>query len=104
MQSLGLVLDELDRRVEQRLVGDEAPRLDPARGRDDQLRGRVLDAAGQLVRGEPAEDHRVDRPDAGAGEHGDRRLRDHRHVDDDAVAAPDALRPQGAGEQRHGVA
>ena len=36
--------------------------------------------------GEAAEHHRMDRADAGAGEHADHRLRDHRHVEDDPVA------------------
>jgi hypothetical protein len=31
----------------------------------------------------------MDRPDARAGQHGDGRLRDHRHVEDDAVALAD---------------
>ena len=35
---------------------------------------------------EAAEDHRVDHAQAGAGQHGDRKLRDHGHVDGDAVA------------------
>ena len=38
------------------------------------------------LRGKAAEDHRMDGADAGAGEHGEHRLRHHRHVDDDAVA------------------
>jgi hypothetical protein len=38
---------------------------------------------------EAAEDHRVDGADAGAGEHRDRRLGDHRQVDRDAVALLD---------------
>ena len=59
---------------------------------------RVVVAVGDGFRGEAAEDDRMHRPDAGAGEHGDRRLRHHRHVDRDAVALRDAERFQGVGE------
>ncbi len=48
--------------------------------------------------GEAAEDHRVDRADAGAGEHGDHGLGDHRHVDGHYVAAVHVLPAQGVGE------
>ena len=61
----------------------------------------VVDPAGQLVRREAAEHHRVDRADARAGQHRDQRLGHHRHVDDHAVAVADALAPQRAGEARH---
>ena len=66
-------------------------------GGDDQLRLGVIDAVGEGVGGEAAEDDRVRRADAGAGEHGDRQLRDHRHVDGDAVAALHAELLQGVG-------
>ena len=46
----------------------------------------VLDAVGQAVRGEAAEDDGVDGADAGAGEHGDCGLDHHGEVDADAVA------------------
>ena len=59
-------------------------------GGDDELRLGVVDAVGQRLGGEAAEDDGVRRADAGAGEHGDRQLGDHRHVDGDAVAAPHA--------------
>ena len=44
----------------------------------------------QRLGGEAAEDDRVRRADPGAGEHRDRQLRDHRHVDRDPVALLDA--------------
>ena len=50
---------------------------------------------------EAAEDDRVRRADAGAGEHGDRHLGHHRHVDRDAVARLDAERLQDVGELAH---
>ena len=82
-------------------VLDDAARLDAARRGEDDLRPGVVDAGRQLRRGEPAEDHRVDRADPRAGQHGDDRLGDHRHVDDHAVALPDARTDQGAGEPAH---
>ena len=100
--TLRLVLRQLERLVEERLVGDRSrARLDAARGAHHQLRLGMVDAGSQLVRGETAEHHRVDGAQARAGEHGDHRLRDHRHVDDDAVPALDALPPQRAGEAGH---
>jgi hypothetical protein len=85
-------------RVEQRLVGDDAAGLDAAGGGHDHLGLGVVDAGGELLGGEAAEDDGVHRADAGAGEHGDQRLGDHRHVDDDPVALADAVLDQRAGE------
>jgi hypothetical protein len=56
------------------------------------------------VRRKAAEHDRVDSSEPGAGEHRDHGLGNHRHVDDDAVAALDALRRERAGEARHLVA
>ena len=67
-------------------------RLDAAARRDDDHRLGVLDAGRELGRGEPAEHHRVHRPQPGAGEHRDDGLGHHRHVDDDAVALLDPER------------
>ena len=61
----------------------------------------VVDADGELGRGEAAEDDRVDRAEPGAGQHGDERLRHHRHVDDDPVALADAAGRERAGEPGH---
>ena len=58
----------------------------------------VLDAAGERVRREAAEHHRMDRADARAGEHRVGRLRDHRQVDGDAVALLDVAVAQHVGE------
>ena len=60
----------------------------------------IVDPGGQLRRGEPAEHHRVHRADPGAGEHGDDRLGDHRHVDHHPVAGAVTQAPQHAGEPR----
>ena len=82
------------------LYGDDAPGLDPARRRDDDLRPGVVDPARELVRREAAEDDRVDRAEPRAREHGDHRLGHHRHVDDHAIAALDAQRASAPGEAR----
>ena len=59
---------------------------------------RVVDPLADGVRREAAEDDAVGRPDAGAGEHGDRRLGHHGHVDGHAVPALDAPALEGARE------
>src|SRR5205823_8879218 len=58
----------------------------------------VVHAVAQRLGGEAAEDDAVGRADARAGEHRDRRLGDHREIDADAVAGPDAERLQYVGE------
>ena len=69
----------------------------PAIGGDQDLGLAVVDPTRQRLGREPAEDDRVRRPDPGAGEHRDRQLRDHRHVDGDAVARLDAELLEGVG-------
>ena len=59
-------------------------------GGDQDFRFRVGDAVDQRRGAEAAEDHRMHRADARAGEHGDRQLGNHRHVDRHAIARPDA--------------
>ena len=98
---LRLVPGEADRQIEQRLVFDQAAGLDAAARRQHQLGLGVVDAGRQLLGGEAAEHHRMDRADARAGEHGEQRLGDHRHVDDDAVALADAEIDERRGERRH---
>ena len=61
----------------------------------------VVDAGGELLRRKAAEHHRMDGADARAGEHGEHRLRHHRHIDDDAVALLDAEVAQHGAEQLH---
>ena len=95
---VGLVLRERDRLVEQRLVGDDAARFEAAACREDHLRLGVVDAGGEFARGKAAEHDRMNGADARAGEHADRRLRHHRHIEDDAVALADAEIAQHGGE------
>ena len=59
-------------------------------GGDQDLRAAVVDAARQGLRREATEDDRVRRPDPRTGQHRDRQLGDHRHVDGDPVAGLDA--------------
>ena len=64
----------------------------------EQFAGRIVDAPRERIRAEPAEDDGVNRPDARAGQHGDRRFRHHRHVDGNPVALLDAEGFQDVGE------
>ena len=66
--------------------------------RDDEFAVGVLDAAREAFGRKAAEDDRVNRADARAGEHGVRRLGNHRQVDRDAVALFDPIRLQHVGE------
>ena len=95
-----LVPGQVDGAVQDGLVGHDAADLDPGRCRHHHLRRGIVDARRQLVRREPAEHHRVHRADPCAGQHGDHRLGDHRHVDDHPVAPADAQPAQRAGEPR----
>ncbi len=83
------------------LEGDGGRPPPPAVGRDQDLRGSVVDAVAEGVGREPAEDHAVGGTDAGAGEHGHRQLGDHRQVDVDPVALADTQRLEDVGEPAH---
>lgn len=81
-------------------VVDGASGFETTSGGHDRDGIRVVDARGQFLRGEPAEHHRVDRTEARTGEHRDDGLRDHRHVEHDAITRTDAAsgeRPREAG-------
>ena len=67
-------------------------------GGDDHGAVGVVNAPGQAVGREAAEDHGMDRADARAGEHGVGRRRDHREIDRDAVALLDPVGLQDVGE------
>ena len=67
--------------VLERLVGDVFERNALARaqrdvGGDEEFAGGVVDAARQRLRAEPAKDDGMNRPDARAGQHHDRRVRE----------------------------
>ena len=94
------MLGHRHRRVDHRLVLHDAGRLDSARCGDNDRGLDVVDADGEFMRGEPAEDHRVHRAQPSAGQHGDDRLGDHRHIDHHPVAFADAQVAQRTGELR----
>ena len=101
---LDLVGRHLYRAIEQGLVIDYATGLDAAGGADDDLGLAIVDAHGQLVRGEAAEDHGMHGTQAGAGIHGDQCLGHHGHVDDDPVTLAHAPVGERAGEKGDFVA
>ncbi len=98
-----LVVGDLDRLVEERLIGDDPRHLDTAGGADDHFRLGIVDAGGQLVRREATEDHRMDGAQARAGQHRNRRFRHHRHINDDPITLADTLRRQHARKARDAV-
>ena len=62
---------------------------------------RVLDAILDSAGAEAAEDHRVRRPDAGAGQHGNHQFGDHRHIDGDHIPFAYAQPAEDVGEPAH---
>ena len=86
-----------DRLVHRRLERGRRAAPVPAVGGDHDAGVLVLDAALERVDREAAEDDRVGGADAGAGQHRDRRLRNHRQVDGDPVARLHAQREQRVG-------
>lgn len=96
----GPVPGQAERGVEHRLVRHHAGGLDPAGGRHDHLGTRVVDPGRQLLGREPAEHHRVHRPQPRARQHRDHRLGHHRHVDHHPVALLHPQEAQHPGEPR----
>ena len=91
------------RALRQRQIGVhlERDRLSAAQafvGGDDDCAFAIEDAAGEAVRRETREHHRMHRADARAGQHRVGRLGDHRQVDRDPIALFDAVRLQHIGE------
>src|SRR5690606_21197750 len=76
----------LERAVDLRLQRDDVPTAPGPVLRDDQLGLGIVHAIADRLGGETAEDDTVHRADSRAGEHRDRGLRDHTHVDRDAIA------------------
>ncbi len=87
----------LQRRIDIGLERHQLAAAHAAVGGDHQPAVAVLDAPRQRLGREAAEHHRMDRADPRAGEHGDRCLRDHRHVDGDPLAAGATQRLQRIG-------
>ena len=76
----------------------DRPATEAAVGGDHQFRFAVLDAVGYRLGAESAEHHRMDRADAGASQHGDRRLRHHGQIDQNAIAFADSVLLEHIGE------
>ena len=97
----GLVGRQFDGLVQQRLVGHHLAAARARIGAHDHRGLGVLDARSQRRRREPTEHHRMDGPDACARQHGERRLGNHGHVDQHAVALAHAQRLQAGGHALH---
>ena len=95
---VGAVLEGL---VHRRLQRDGVPAPVSAVAGDDRVRVTVENPGAERVRGEPAEDHHVRRPQAGTRKHRDDGLRDHRHVDGHAVAVAHAQLGERVGGAAH---
>ncbi len=87
-----------DRLVDRRLERDALAAAQALVGGDHHLGPGVEDAAAQRLGGEAGEDHRVDRADARAGEHGVGELGDHRQVDAHPVALAHAEAQEDVGD------
>jgi hypothetical protein len=80
----------IHRRIGRRFQVDRFTAAPAAVGRDHELGLRVIDATGERLGREAAENDGMRSADASAREHGDGQLRDHGHVDGDAIARVDA--------------
>ena len=76
----------LERGVHVGLERDHASATPAPIGGDHHARARVQDAVANGIAAESAENDAVDDPEAGAREHRDRQLRDHREIQEDTVA------------------
>ena len=98
---LRFVAGQRDGGVQQRLVGHHFAAARTGVGADDQRGLRVFNARSQRTRGKTAEHHRMDRPDAGAGQHGEHGVGNHRHVNQHPVAGAHAQQLHGGGHALH---
>ena len=78
--------------VEQRLIIDNAPRLDTARGSEDELGCRIINTRRQLGRRKATKNDAMHRTQPCTGQSRNRRLGNHRHINNDAVAFRNAMR------------
>ncbi len=101
MQAFGLLPASLIASSSSGLYCTMRPGSMPQLAERIELRLRVVDAGGELLRGKAAEHHGVHRADARAGEHRDHGLRHHRHIEDDAIALGDAEILHDGGERLH---
>ena len=91
----------LDGLIKQRFVGDNPFDFDTTGSGHNRLGLGIVDAHRQFFGRKPAKNHGMHRADTGAGQHGNQRLRNHRHVDQDPIPLGHALGGQRAGKQRH---
>ena len=87
--------------IDSRLEGHGAVLTEAAIGRDQKLRLTIDQPVPQGLGREAAEHHRMGGADAGAGQHGDRRLRHHRHVESHQIALADSQGLEGIGRLAH---
>ena len=92
------MLGQLDRHIQQGLIGNHLIGLDAAGRGKDHLRLAVIDAGRQFIGGETAEHHRVNRANPRTGQHAEHRLGNHRHINDDSVALDHAQAGQHTGK------
>jgi len=78
-------------RIDIGLQGHSLTTAQPFVGGDDQAGVAVANAAGEAVGRESAEHDRMDRADAGAGQHGEGGFGDHRQIERHPVATADSL-------------
>ena len=98
---LGFVAGQRDGGVQQRLVGHHFAAARTGVGADDQRGLRVFNARGQRTRGKTAKDHRMDGPDAGAGQHGEDGVGNHGHVNQHPVAGAHTQQLHRSGHALH---
>ena len=84
---------QLDGFIQQRFIRNDPLPFDSAGSGQDDLGFGVIDADGQLPGGKPPEDHGMDGPQSGTGQHGQDGFRDHGHIDDYRISlfGPPAL-------------
>ena len=90
----GLVGSQGDRLVKQVLVGHGLAAAHAGVGAHNHFGLSIVDATGQGVAGKTTEHHRMNGPNAHAGQHGKAGLGNHGHVDQHAIALADPLRLQ----------
>ncbi len=96
--ALDVAVTVFERGVDVGLERHDLPAPPAAVCRDDELRAAVRQPVLDRLGAEPAEDHRMHRADPRACQHGHRRFRDERHVNDHPVARRDASIDQHVGE------
>jgi hypothetical protein len=87
--------------IEQMLVGHRLAAAHAGIAGDDQLGLGIVDASGQRTGRKTAKNHGVDGANAGTSENGKRGLRNHRHVNQNAIALANAQGLHDRGRAHH---